>query len=253
MRAQVEAGRALAYLTAEALDLGAHHPDGAVRTANLGLGALLTPVVKGWCAEIGVEVTSLGVQIHGGAGYIEETGAAQHLRDARIIPIYEGTSGIQALDLAGRKIQRGGGRDLQGFLESVRACGKRLGDAAAELDGALAADLETIGRALGGAEAALAAASAWLRERGEDEPVAAAAGATPYLHLFGAVAGGWGLARGALAAARRLAEGGNDPFYAAKLATARFYAEQILPPAAALLGPITRGADNVLAIPPERL
>ena len=253
MRAQVEAGRALAYLTAEALDLGAHHPDGAVRTANLGLGALLTPVVKGWCAEIGVEVASLGVQIHGGAGYIEETGAAQHLRDARIVPIYEGTSGIQALDLAGRKIQRGGGRDLQGFLESVRACGKRLGDAAAELDGALAADLETIGRALGGAEAALAAASAWLRERGEDEPVAAAAGATPYLHLFGAVAGGWGLARGALAAARRLAEGGNDPFYAAKLATARFYAEQILPPAAALLGPITRGADNVLAIPPERL
>ena len=122
MRAQVEAGRALAYLTAEALDLGAHHPDGAVRTANLGLGALLTPVVKGWCAEIGVEVTSLGVQIHGGAGYIEETGAAQHLRDARIIPIYEGTSGIQALDLAGRKIQRGGGRDLQGFLKRAPTC-----------------------------------------------------------------------------------------------------------------------------------
>ena len=253
MRAQIEAGRALAYLTAEALDLGAHHPDPAVRTANSGLGALLTPVVKGWCAEIGVEVASLGVQIHGGAGYIEETGAAQHLRDARIIPIYEGTTGIQALDLAARKIQREEGCDLDGFLESVRACAKRLGNAAIEFNGPLAGDLETIGRGLRDAEAALAAAGAWLRERGEDEPAATAAGATPYLRLFGAVAGGWGLARGALAAARHLAEGGNDPFYAAKLATARFYAEQILPPAAALLGPITRGAENLMAIPPEHL
>ena len=251
MRAQIEAGRALAYLTAEALDLGAHHDDPAVRTASKGLGELLTPVVKGWCAEIGVEVASLGVQIHGGAGYIEETGAAQHLRDARIIPIYEGTSGIQALDLATRKIQVGGGRDLEAFLESVRACTKRLGDAATEFNGPLASDLETIGRGLRNAEAALAAASAWLRERGEDEPVATAAGATPYMRLFGAVAGGWGLARGALAAARHLAEGGNDPFYAGKLATA--YAEQILPPAAALLGPSTRGADNLFAIPPEHL
>ena len=253
MRAQIEAGRALAYLTAEALDLGAHHADAAVRTANSGLGALLTPVVKGWCAEIGVEVASLGVQIHGGAGYIEETGAAQHLRDARIIPIYEGTGGIQALDLAARKIQRDGGHDLHGFLESVRASAKRLGDAATEFDGPLAGDIVTIGRGLRDAEAALATASAWLRERGEDEPVATAAGATPYLRLFGAVAGGWGLARGALAAARHLAEGGNNPFYAAKLATARFYAEQILPPASALLGPITRGADNLFTIPPEHL
>ncbi len=253
MRAQIEAGRALAYLTAEALDLGVHHAEPAVRSRNTGLGELLTPVVKGWCAEIGVEVASLGVQIHGGAGYIEETGAAQHLRDARIIPIYEGTSGIQALDLAARKIQREGGRDLEAFLDSVRACTKQLGNAATELDGALAADLETIGRALGGAEAVLATASTWLRDRGEDEPTSAAAGATPYLRLFGVVAGGWGLGRGALAAARHLSAGGNDPFYAAKIATARFYAEQLIPPATALLGPITRGPDNLMAIPPEQL
>ena len=253
MRAQIEAGRALAYLTAEALDLGAHHADAAVRARYDGLGALLTPVVKGWCAEMGVEVASLGVQIHGGAGYIEETGAAQHLRDARIIPIYEGTTGIQALDLAARKIGRDEGRDVAGFLASVRASAKRLGEAAVELDGPFAGDLATIGRGLRDAEAALATATAWLRERGEDEPLAAAAGATPYLRLFGAVAGGWGLGRGALAAARRIAEGSNDPFYAAKLATARFYAEHILPPAAALLGPITRGADNLFAIPPEHL
>ena len=253
MRARVEAGRALAYLTAEALDLGAHHPDEAVRTAKSGLGELLTPVVKGWCAEIGVEVASLGLQIHGGAGYIEETGAAQILRDARIVPIYEGTTGIQAFDLGTRKIRRDDGRHLEAFLESVRACDKRLGRAAAALEGGPAADLATIGRALGGAEAALATASVWLRERCADEPAAAAAGATPYLQLFGAVAGGWGLGRGALAAARRLAEGGNDPFYAAKIATARYYAEHVLPPAAALLGPITRGPSNLFAIPAEQL
>ena len=253
MRASIEAGRALAYLTAEVLDLGAHHADAAVRSRNTGLGELLTPVVKGWCAEIGVEVASLGLQIHGGAGYIEETGAAQHLRDARIIPIYEGTSGIQALDLAARKIQRDGGQDLEVFLESVRACGTELGGAAAGLDGSLADDLDTVGRALGGAASVLATASQWLRNCGEDDPTAAAAGATPYLRLFGAVAGGWGLGRGALAAARRVASGSNDPFYAAKIATARFYAEQLLPPAAALLGPITRGAANLLAIPPDQL
>ena len=253
MKARIEAGRALAYLTAEALDLGLHHTDEAVRTANTGLGELLTPVVKGWCAEVGVEVASLGLQIHGGAGYVEETGAAQHLRDARIIPIYEGTTGIQALDLATRKIRRDDGAHLDAFLESVRACDKRLGRAAAEMEGGAAADLATIGRALGGAEAALATASVWLRERAVDEPAAAAAGATPYLHLFGAVAGGWGLGRGALAAARRLAEGGNDPFYAAKIATARYYAEHVLPPAAALLGPISRGPSNLFAIPAEQL
>ena len=253
MRAQIEAGRALAYLTAEAFDLGAHHTEPEVRARNTGLGELLTPVVKGWCAEIGVEVASLGVQIHGGAGYIEETGATQHLRDARIIPIYEGTSGIQALDLTTRKIRHDGGGDLEGFLESVRACTRQLGDAAAELEGSLADDLETVGRALGGAEAVLATASAWLRERSEDEPASAAAGATPYLRLFGAVAGGWGLGRGALAAARHLSAGRNDPFYAAKIATARFYAEQLIPPATALLGPITRGPDTLMAIPPEHL
>ncbi len=253
MRAEIEAGRALAYLTAEALDLGVHHTDAAVRDRNAGLGELLTPVVKGWCAEIGVEAASLGVQIHGGAGYVEETGAAQHLRDARIIPIYEGTSGIQALDLATRKIQRDGGRDLQGFLESVRGCGKELGVAAAKIEGSHADDLAIIARALGAAESTLATASTWLRECGADEPTAAAAGATPYLHLFGTVAGAWGLGRGALAAARRLASGSNDPFYAAKIATARFYADNILPPATALLGPITRGPGNLMAIPPEQL
>ena len=251
MKAKTEAARALAYLAAECLDHAQRNPDAGTRAANQHRLDLLTPVVKAWCSEIGVEVTSLGLQVHGGMGYIEETGAAQLVRDARVVPIYEGTNGIQALDLVGRKVVRGDGEAAFAFLDQVRAFGEELASGTSP-DSARAYDLGVTGRALADSRTALETATHWVIGCGR-EFGAAAAGATAYLQLFGAVAGGHGLARGALKAAQRLDGGANDPFYRAKIATARFYAEQVLPPAAALLGPITRGTDALFAIPPEHM
>ncbi len=251
MKAKTEAARALAYLAAECLDHAQRNPDANTRAANQRRLDLLTPVVKAWCSEIGVEVTSLGLQVHGGMGYIEETGAAQLVRDARIVPIYEGTNGIQAVDLVARKVLRDDGEAVFAFLDEVRGFGEELA-AATSLDSTCAHDLGVTRRALADSRAALEAATHWLIGSG-GEFGAAAAGATAYLQLFGAVAAGHGLARGALKAAGHLDAGGNDPFDRAKIATARFYAEQVLPPAAALLGPITRGTNALFAIPAEHM
>jgi alkylation response protein AidB-like acyl-CoA dehydrogenase len=246
MKSQIEAMRALIYWNAEAIDLARRHPDPAVREAKQGLVELLTPISKGWSTDLGVELASIGVQIHGGMGFIEETGAAQHMRDARIAPIYEGTNGIQALDLVLRKLPNQGGKPVVDLLGEMR-------QTAIELSSAGATDLATIGSGLSEAVAALQKATDWLVAALAERPADAAAGATAYLRLFGTAAGGFLLGRQALTAQRRMAAGDGDDFCRAKLVTARFYAEQVLPQAGALLGPATAGADMLFALSPELL
>ncbi len=244
MRARTEAMRALGYLAAGELDRAKRHPDAAVRARHQARLDLLTPVVKGWCTELAVEMASLGVQVHGGMGFIEETGAAQYLRDARITTIYEGTTGIQANDLIGRKVGAEQGATALALVAEMR-----------ELDAALAAAGSSFAGmrvSLSQAIDAMEAATRWLVDHYRAEPEAAAAVAVPYLKLFGAVAGGWLMARAALAAAaRRDAPGADRAFLDAKLATARFYLEHLLPEAAALSHTVTRGATSTLALEPE--
>ncbi|HZU87982.1 MAG TPA: acyl-CoA dehydrogenase [Stellaceae bacterium] len=226
MRAAVAAMRALAYYAAALVDQGREDPDGAAqRRADL-----LIPVVKAWCSDLGVLVASTGIQVHGGMGYVEETGAAQDLRDARIAPIYEGTNGIQAGDLVGRKLARDGGAAVGALVAEMR-------QTAAAAAGA--ADLAGIGRALASASAALESASAHLLRA---EPAEAAAGAAPYLSLLGTTTGGWLLLRLALAAARRAEAGEGDPaFLAARRGVARFYAEHFLALAPGRLAAVAGG------------
>lgn len=226
VKATTEATRALAYLNAAAVDR-AHAGDAEAR----GLADLLTPVTKAYATDMGVDMTSLALQVFGGMGYVEETGAAQHMRDARIAPIYEGTNGIQALDLVGRKLPQGHWKTL---FADMRADIAAYGDA-------------YLGDALG----ALEAATVWIAGAGGED---AAAGATPYLRMFGITVGGWLLAKQAHAATARLANGeGDAAFLRAKIATARFFAEQVVPQATALLGPVTRGSGTLFAIPEAAL
>jgi len=236
MRAQTEAMRALAYYTAGAIDRARHHPDGDVRAAQQRRVDLLIPVVKAWSTDLGVEIASIGIQVHGGMGFIEETGAAQHLRDARIAPIYEGTNGIQANDLVGRKLMRDKGLAAAELIGEMRALDAPL--AAAPGD-----DIATIRSQLGRAIVALATATDWMVEHGATDPARTLAGAVPYLRLMGTVTGGWLTARGAIAAQQHLRERGSDAgFHEAKLVTARFYAEQVLSAAPGLLSTVVRGA-----------
>jgi alkylation response protein AidB-like acyl-CoA dehydrogenase len=239
MRAYIEALRCLAYLNAESLDLAKAHPDQAVRTTRQELADLLTPITKAWGTDLGVELTSLAVQVHGGMGYIEETGVAQYYRDARIAPIYEGTNGIQAMDLVGRKLPMRGGGAMSDFLAGIAATADEL---AASGD-----DLAAIGKRLADAHATLKQTTDWLMA-GLADPNNGQAGATPYLRMCGMVTGGWLLARSALAANRALADGnGDDDFLRQKIVTARFYAEQLLPQAAALAPAVQAGPADLLA------
>jgi acyl-CoA dehydrogenase len=202
----------------------------------------MIPIVKGWSTETGIDVASLGVQVHGGMGFIEETGAAQHLRDARITTIYEGTTGIQANDLVGRKLAAEKGMTAKAVIAEMRAFDKELAGAN---DPALAA----IRRALSEGVAALAEATDWLLETYPYNAKAASAGAVPYLKLWGTVAGGGQLARGALLAKRRLDDGSDDfDFYRGKIGTARFFAEHILPLSHAYRQAIVNGSASVLAL-----
>jgi alkylation response protein AidB-like acyl-CoA dehydrogenase len=239
MRAHIEALRCLAYLNAESLDLAKAHPDQAVRTTRQELADLLTPITKGWGTDLGVELTSLAVQVHGGMGYIEETGVAQYYRDARIAPIYEGTNGIQAMDLVGRKLPMRGGGAMSDFLAGIAATADELAGSGD--------DLAAIGKRLADAHATLKQTTDWLMA-GLADPNNAQAGATPYLRMCGMVTGGWLLARSALAANRALADGnGDDDFLRQKIVTARFYAEQLLPQAAALAPAVQAGPADLLA------
>ncbi len=244
MKARIEAARGLIYYTAAALDRASHHQDEATRTRAGLIADLLVPVAKAWSTDLGVEVASDAIQVHGGMGFIEETGAAQHYRDARIAPIYEGTNGIQALDLIGRKLPLQGGGVVRDFLGQVR-----------DLDGELAGagdEFRALRQGLAEAVEALGKATEWMLTAGDDARDTAA-GATPYLRLFGIAAGGYMMALAALAAQKRLAAFEDETFHRAKIATARFYAEQILPQAPGLLGPATRGAGTLFEIDTETL
>ncbi|HLS67740.1 MAG TPA: acyl-CoA dehydrogenase [Kiloniellales bacterium] len=243
MRALTEAARALAYYTAASLDHSKANPDATERERySRDVLELLTPVTKAWCTDIGCEVASIGIQVHGGMGFIEETGAAQHYRDARIAPIYEGTNGVQALDLITRKIMRHDGQPALRLLEDVRGTQEKLGKAEGEAFPALH-------RGLKEAADAFEEATNWLIETYRERPLEAAAGATPYLRLTGTLAGGWLLAKGALAAAEKREDPASDrAFLDAKITTARFYADSILPEAIAAAAATTRGSASVLAL-----
>ncbi len=241
MKAQIEAMRALACHVAAQGDVARRHPDTEAREASARRVALLTPVIKAYCGDTGFEVASLGIQVHGGMGYIEETGAAQDLRDARIVMIYEGANGIQALDLARRKLMADDGRAIGEFLG-------RLADTTARV-GAAGGEVTAFAGPLGSAATALGAATVWLRESWGHDPESAAAGATDYLRMLGLVAGGQMMAEAAIVAGERLAEcAANGAFYRAKEATARFYIDRLLPQAEALLGPITSGAATLAGL-----
>ena len=233
MRASIEALRGVIYANASAMDHAAHHPDESFRAGSQELVELLTPVSKGWGTDLGVELTSLAIQVFGGMGYIEETGVAQHFRDARIAPIYEGTNGIQAMDLVGRKLPMRAGAavtDYLGYIEHTLGELEQAGD-----------DLASIRHSLSAGLTALRTATDWLLAHGLEAPLDALAGATPYLRLFSTVTGGWMMAQQALAANALLADASptDKPFYEGKVLTARFFCEQLLPQALGLVPAVT--------------
>jgi hypothetical protein len=238
MKSQTEAMRALAYVVAASLDFAGKCPDPEMQKRYQAFVDLMIPVVKGWSTETGIEIASLGLQIHGGMGFIEETGAAQHLRDARITTIYEGTTGIQANDLLGRKIAREGGATAREWLRALKA-----------FDGELARSGNVHVKALRSALARGAAAVSDCVDFivAEKNPHAAFAGAVPFLRLMGIVAGGWQMARAALAA-ERLLDSGDRKFLEAKIASARFFADHVLVQAPALRDTVVNGAAAVMAL-----
>jgi hypothetical protein len=246
MRAQTEAARALAYVGAAISDLAHHHPDEATRKANLAVYEYLVPVIKGWSTEMSENVARDGVQVHGGMGFIEETGAAQHYRDAKILPIYEGTTAIQANDLVGRKTVRDGGAVAKAIIAQVRATEAELAEAKAD-------DFAAIRRQLVAGSDALEAVVDFVVANAKSDVKAVFSGSVPYLKLAGIVLGGWQMARAALAAQRKLDAGeGDAAFLRAKIATARFFADHILSQATGLRTSIVEGSAGVLALPEDQ-
>jgi alkylation response protein AidB-like acyl-CoA dehydrogenase len=243
MRAQTEAARALAYVTAAAFDAAHHHPDEATRKANHAFYEYMVPVVKGWSTEMSIDVASTGVQVHGGMGFIEETGAAQHYRDARILTIYEGTTAIQANDLVGRKTVRDGGATATGILAQVRKTEAELAAYASS------GDLAVIRNQLAAGSKALEDVIAFVVVNTKSDIKGVFAGSVLYLKLAGIVLSGWQMARAALIADRKLQAGeGDAKFYQAKIATARFFADHILAQASGYRAAIVEGSASVLAL-----
>jgi len=233
MRAQIEALRGVIYLNAAAIDRATRGATEEDRNTGQELADILTPLSKAWGTDLGVEITSLAIQVYGGMGYIEETGVAQHFRDARIAPIYEGTNGIQAMDLVGRKLPMRGGAAVGDFIDRIEAIDDQLA-AAGE-------DLSSIRNGLTKGVVALRTATTWLLEHGLADPLNALAGATPYLRLFSVVTGGWMAARQALASQTAL-DGARDAdraWHEQKIVSARFYCEQLIPQATGLVPAIT--------------
>jgi 3-(methylthio)propanoyl-CoA dehydrogenase len=246
MKAYIEAMRSLVYVTAEGVDLALADPDPAVRRSASERVELLIPLCKAWSTDLGVEMTSLAIQVHGGMGYIEETGVAQHFRDARITPIYEGTNGIQAMDLVGRKLPMRGGGVMADFIAEIRGLDAPLG--------AAGDDLVAIRTNLAEAVDILSATNDWMLQHGVEDVRDALAGATPYLRMCALVAGGWLMARQALAAKAALSSGDGDAArLEAKITTARFYATQLLPAVNGLAGPATAGFEDLFAVDPADL
>ncbi|WP_300439692.1 acyl-CoA dehydrogenase C-terminal domain-containing protein [Zoogloea sp.] len=240
MKSRTEAGRAIAYYVAGCMDRAKSSPDADVRKTNQTRLELLTPVVKGWCTENAQGITWNGVQVHGGMGFIEETGASQYMRDARIITIYEGTTAIQANDLIGRKTAKEGGKSMQALLADIAVTRAALN---ATGNPALAALADSLGDGI----AALDEATNWLLATYDANPQAAAAGSVPFLKLTGIVVGGWLMARSAQVAAGRL-DGADGDFYKAKLGTASYFAQHVMPEANAYRDAIVNGAESVLAL-----
>jgi alkylation response protein AidB-like acyl-CoA dehydrogenase len=238
MKSQTEAMRALAYVVAAAMDF-AHKTKDKMHQAFVDL---MIPVVKGWSTETGIEVASLGIQVHGGMGFIEETGAAQHLRDARITTIYEGTTGIQAGDLVGRKIAREGGATARAWLSTLRTFDSEIGKSSHP-------DLQAIRASLGAGAQAVADGVEFIVANAGKDAKGVFAGAVPFLKLMGIVAGGWQMARAALASERNLASGEADKsFHEAKIKTARFYADHVLVQAPGLRDTVVKGGAGVMSL-----
>jgi 3-(methylsulfanyl)propanoyl-CoA dehydrogenase len=242
MRANIEAARSLGYVTAAALDRAHRHPDADTRKRQLAFAELMIPIVKGWSTEMAQQMASLGVQVHGGMGFVEETGAAQYVRDARITTIYEGTTGIQANDLIGRKIARDGGQALAEAIAGMRATESALVASGHE-------DLAVIGNRLRAGIDALEEAGRFVATRFGEDPRTVLLGAVPFLELAGIVCGGAQLTRAAQVAATKLAAGdGDTAFLNAKIATARHFADHCLTHAPGLRDTVTHGAAGALLL-----
>ena len=234
-KASIAAIRRLMLLNASYMDIASHHPDAAERTRATEIVGLLTPICKSFGTDVGNELTSIGLQVHGGMGFIEETGAAQHVRDIRIAAIYEGTNGIQAADLVGRKLGVRDGASVMEFIAQIRGI---LGD----LDAA-GADFASIRTELARQIDALETATTWMLRTGVADPNAVLSGSSPYLRMWGLVTSAWLLARSALAAAPLDADTAKE-----QLVMARFFAEQLLPACAGLLGAATAGSRDLYAL-----
>ncbi|MFL9965861.1 acyl-CoA dehydrogenase C-terminal domain-containing protein [Paraburkholderia sediminicola] len=245
MKSQIEAMRAFAYVMAADMDHTHRHPDDSERARHQARVDLLIPVLKGWCTELGVEIASLGVQVHGGMGYIEETGACQFLRDARIATIYEGTTGIQAADLVARKLASDGGAAMSKLVVEMRSV-------ALELEQSADPRLTPICTTFAASVQALEDATEWMLRMLATDIDEALASSVDYLMMTGYVCGGWQMARAALVASKQDAAGEDQEFHRSKLATARFYAEKILPKAHALQKTILLGASGAIDISIEQ-
>ncbi|HKZ97582.1 MAG TPA: acyl-CoA dehydrogenase family protein [Hyphomicrobiaceae bacterium] len=241
MKALTQAARAICLATARQFDVAQRAKDEAHRRAAAERAALLTPVAKAFSTDIGCEVASMGLQVHGGMGFIEEAGAAQHYRDARILPIYEGTNGIQAIDLVMRKLPLGGGSAVKSYLAELKAT-------VMDVEASNRPDFGRMGQRMAETFAAFEKATGWMSEAVHRSPDAALAGATHYLRLFALAAGGNYLARGALAAVR-----GENGAEARQVALARFFSENLAVAGRGLAAAITSGSDSVLGLPPDGL
>lgn len=241
MRAYTEGCRAMASAAASAFDVAHHHPDAETRKANNSFYEFMVPLVKGFSTEMSLEVTSLAVQVHGGMGFIEETGVAQYYRDARILTIYEGTTAIQANDLVGRKTARDGGAVARGIAAQVA-------QTVADLRASATPDALAVAQRLDSARAALVEVIDFVAANTRSAPNAVFSGSVPYLMLAGNVMAGWQMARSLLVAQTLLAQGTDAPFMQAKISTVRFYADHILPKTDALCAAIVEGADSVTAL-----
>ena len=241
MRAYTEGCRALATVAAAAFDAAHHHPDAQTRKENQTFYEFMVPLVKGYSTEMSLEVTSLGVQVHGGMGYIEETGCAQYYRDAKILTIYEGTTAIQANDLVGRKTARDGGQTAKALARQIEATEALLVKSAG-------ADARVVAKRLQSAREAFEDVVSFVADRSKSSPNDVYAGSVPYLMLAGNLMAGWQLARSLLMAQDEIARGADVPFMQAKIITARFYADHMLTKAGGLRQAIVEGAQSVTAL-----
>jgi 3-(methylthio)propanoyl-CoA dehydrogenase len=244
MRACTEACRAMALVAASAFDAAHAHPDASVRADNQTFYEFMVPLIKGYSTEMSLEVASLGVQVHGGMGFIEETGAAQYMRDSKILTIYEGTTAIQANDFVGRKTARDGGTTARAIVARIESTEQALAASANQ-------DAQAFAKRLTAARLAFLDAVTFIADNTKKNPNAAFAGSVPYLLLGGNLVGGWQLGRALLVAVDRIAAGDDVPFMTAKIATARFYGDHILSKAQGVRDSIVDGADGVLAMPLE--